>query len=82
MFVEEFLLISRLVTPHSFEQIGILTKPGGNENLILPLMGRPTDTGRDKWEFYAISNSGSVNTKFLLVSKAEIVLLNMVVTTL
>ena len=26
-------------------------------------MGRPTDTGRDKWEFYTISNSGSVNTK-------------------
>jgi hypothetical protein len=55
--------IKTRATPRSFEQIGILTKPGGNENLILPLMGRPTDTGRDKWEFYTISNSGSVNTK-------------------
>ena len=50
-------------TQHSFQQVGILTKPGSDENLILPLMGRISDSGRDKWEFYTISNTGSVNTK-------------------
>lgn len=49
--------------PQSYKQIGILTKEGNNENLILPLMGRISQTGRDKWNFYTISNSGSVNTK-------------------
>lgn len=50
-------------TQHHFDQVGILTKPGSPENLILPLMGRLSDTARDKWEFYTISNTGSVNTR-------------------
>jgi len=36
----------------------------GSENrLILPLMGRRSLTGRDKWQYYTISNTGVVNTK-------------------
>jgi len=31
--------------------------------LILPLMGRRHMTGRDKWQYYAISNTGNLNTK-------------------
>lgn len=46
----------------SFQQMGILTRLNGTE-LILPLMGRKSVTGRDKFEYYAISNTGSVNTK-------------------
>ena len=46
----------------SFQQMGILTRMNGTE-LILPLMGRRSVTGRDKFEYYAISNTGSVNTK-------------------
>ena len=37
---------------------------GNIENtLILPLMGRRSLTGRDKWQYYTISNTGSLNTK-------------------
>ena len=50
----------------NYSQVGILTKEnlnGNGENLILPLMGKLNDTRRDKWNFYTISNTGSVNTK-------------------
>ena len=44
--------------------MGILTKQSGNnENLILPLMGRRIMTGRDRWQYYTMSNTGFVNTK-------------------
>jgi len=47
-----------------FQQIGILTRNGTHNNdMILPLMGRRVMSGRDKWQFYTISNSGSLNTK-------------------
>ena len=47
-----------------YQQVGILTKQGGmNENLIVPLMGRRLMSGRDKWQYYTISNTGQVNTK-------------------
>jgi hypothetical protein len=50
-----------------YQQVGILTKQGGmNENLILPLMGRRLMSGRDKWQYYTISNTGFVNTKLPL----------------
>jgi hypothetical protein len=45
-----------------YQQVGILTKSGGSD-LILPLFGRKIMTGRDKWQYYAISNTGSLNTK-------------------
>jgi hypothetical protein len=47
-----------------YQQIGILTRDvnmGGE--LILPLFGRRTMTGRDKWQYYTISNTGTLNTK-------------------
>lgn len=47
-----------------YQQVGILTKDSMNsENLILPLMGRRLMSGRDKWRYYTMSNSGFVNTK-------------------
>lgn len=48
-----------------YQQVGILTKSSGNnqENMILPLMGRRTMSGRDKWQYYTISNTGNMNTK-------------------
>tara|TARA_B100000424_G_C22903938_1_gene480735 strand:- start:373 stop:978 length:606 start_codon:yes stop_codon:yes gene_type:complete len=45
-----------------YSQVGILTSNDHN-NLILPLMGRRHMSGRDKWQYYTISNSGSLNTK-------------------
>jgi len=53
-------------TTMDYSQIGILTKNSGKNNdspLILPLMGRQSQTGRDKWEYYTMSNTGTINTK-------------------
>ena len=46
-----------------YQQVGILTRMTGNSDMILPLMGRQAMTGRDKWQYYTISNSGNLNTK-------------------
>jgi len=58
-----------------FTQMGILTREPGNSKYknnietidndpkILPLMGRRVMNGRDKYQYYTISNSGNVNTK-------------------
>ena len=37
-----------------YRQVGILTRQNGQE-MILPLMGRPLFTNRDKWQFYTMS---------------------------
>lgn len=48
-----------------FTQIGILTRESKitHDPKILPLMGRRVMNGRDKYQYYTISNSGNVNTK-------------------
>ena len=38
-----------------YRQVGILTRTNGPET-ILPLMGRPLITNRDKWQFYTMSD--------------------------
>ena len=43
-----------------YQQIGILEN---GTSLILPLMGRRSMIGRDKWQYYTISNTGTLNTK-------------------
>lgn len=52
-------------TNSQYQQIGILTqnKSNGSDNLILPLMGRRTHSGRDKWQFYSTSNTGHLSSK-------------------
>ena len=41
----------------SYRQVGIMTPLNGDsKDNILPLMGRPLFTNRDKWQYYAISN--------------------------
>ena len=48
----------------SYSQIGIITRNDENkEKLILPLMGRLLNNRRDKWQYYTVSNTGTVNTK-------------------
>jgi hypothetical protein len=54
--------------PSSYQQMGILTSDT-RKDMILPLMGRQTTTGRDKWHYYTVSNSGAIQTK-LPVSRA------------
>jgi hypothetical protein len=51
-----------------YQQIGILENGG---NLILPLMGRKSMTGRDKWQYYSISNTGTLNTKLPVTYKGR-----------
>ena len=46
-----------------YSQLGILTRKNGKDDLIIPLMGRRIINGRDKWQYYTISNNGNLNTK-------------------
>lgn len=48
----------------SYRQIGLLTKAAapsgaGSDPVIMPLMGRPLFTSRDKWLFYTISDKNN-----------------------
>lgn len=51
--------ISTRAVDAEYRQVGILTRMGGAE-MILPLMGRPLYTSRDKWNFYTMSNENSM----------------------
>jgi len=42
----------------NYRQVGLLTRINGQET-ILPLMGRPTITNRDKWNFYSMSDKNN-----------------------
>lgn len=53
----------------AYRQVGILTPANGSsKDSILPLMGRPVFTNRDKWQYYSTSNQHN-NVK-LPVSRA------------
>lgn len=56
-----------VMTSSEYSQIGILTKNG----MILPLMGRRHMNGRDKWQYYTISNTGNMNTKLPVSVKGK-----------
>lgn len=43
----------------NYRQIGILTRISGGE-MILPLMGRPLITNRDKWNFYTMTSNNNM----------------------
>ena len=43
----------------NYRQIGILTRIGSKET-ILPLLGRPLITNRDKWNFYTLSETNNL----------------------
>jgi hypothetical protein len=42
----------------NYRQVGILKRMNGPE-MILPLMGRPLYAGRDKWQYYTMSDSNN-----------------------
>jgi hypothetical protein len=46
-----------------YQQVGILTRTTGQSDMILPLMGRRNMAGRDKWQYYTMSNTGNLSTK-------------------
>lgn len=43
----------------NYRQVGILTRVGSVE-MILPLLGRPLITNRDKWNFYTMSETNNL----------------------
>lgn len=44
----------------NYRQVGILTRvKGHHKDTILPLMGRPLFTNRDKWNFYTMNDSNN-----------------------
>ena len=43
-----------------YRQVGILTRYGGKDETILPLMGRPLFTRRDKWNFYTMNDKNNM----------------------
>jgi len=57
--------ISTNNAPTAYQQVGILTKNGHSDPIILPLMGRNLLNGRDKWQYYTMSNTpgASINTR-------------------
>lgn len=57
----------RMELRDEYSQIGILTRDG----LILPLLGRQYMRGRDKWQYYTISNTGNLNTKLPVSVKGK-----------
>jgi len=42
----------------NYRQVGLLTRVNGKET-ILPLMGRPLQKNRDKWQFYTMSDKNN-----------------------
>ncbi len=50
--------ISTRAKDTTYRQVGILTRINGSET-ILPLMGRPLFTSRDKWQFYTMSDQNN-----------------------
>lgn len=44
----------------NYRQIGILTRNDGNKETILPLMGRPLITNRNRWNFYTMSENNNM----------------------
>ena len=43
----------------TYRQVGILTRSGGQQETILPLIVRPLFTNRDKWQFYTLSDKNN-----------------------
>ena len=50
--------ISTRAKDTSYRQVGLLTRVNGKETM-LPLMGRPLYTNRDKWQFYTMSDQNN-----------------------
>jgi len=48
---------------NEYQQVGILNRNNSNDDMILPLMGRKVMSGRDKWQYYTMTNTGNLNTK-------------------
>jgi len=50
--------VSTRAVDTTYRQVGLLTRLNGPETM-LPLMGRPLYTNRDKWQFYTMSDTNN-----------------------
>ena len=55
---------------NDYSQMGILVRKD-HTDMILPLMGRKLCNRRDKFQYYAISNTGNINTKLPVRFKGQ-----------
>tara|TARA_Y100000816_G_C26092800_1_gene577786 strand:+ start:233 stop:880 length:648 start_codon:yes stop_codon:yes gene_type:complete len=51
--------ISTQAIDTNYRQMGILTRKNNSDETILPLMGRPLFTNRDKWQFYTMNDKNN-----------------------
>jgi hypothetical protein len=65
------VVVAPRVMSVGYSQMGILTRRNGREDMILPLMGRRALNRRDKWQYYTISNTGTLNTKLPVSSNGK-----------
>ena len=55
-----------------YTQTGILTRDNSGDDLILPLMGRRSSNGRDKYQYYTMTNNaGNIHTKLPISVKGK-----------
>jgi hypothetical protein len=55
-----------------YTQMGILTRENSGDDLILPLMGRRSSNGRDKYQYYTMTNNaGNIHTKLPISVKGK-----------
>lgn len=55
-----------------YSQMGIIAREAGSDDTILPLMGRRSSNGRDKYQYYTMTNSGgNINTKLPVSLKGK-----------
>lgn len=56
----------------NYSQTGILTRENSGDDLILPLMGRRSSNGRDKYQYYTMTNNaGNIHTKLPISVKGR-----------
>jgi hypothetical protein len=49
--------------PGGYSPVGILTRMSGSGEMVLPLMGRQSAGGRDKYQYYTMMTNGTINPK-------------------
>lgn len=54
-----------------YSQMGIVARENSSDNTILPLMGRRSNSGNSKYQYYTMTNSGNINTKLPVSLKGK-----------
>lgn len=49
--------------PSNYSPIGVLARTTGSGDMVMPLMGRPSVTGRNNYQYYTMTTTGNLNTR-------------------